>query len=405
MNKTIVSVIALLLIASGLFSQETVQWRGDNRDGKYTDTGLLKEWPAEGPKLLWHYDKLGDGHASAAVTDDKIITCGVEDNNGFVIALDQKGNKLWQTTYGKEWMDSWNGVRSTPLISQGKAYIVSGYGVVACINIADGSMIWTIDAMEKYQGRNIKWGFTENLLIDGDKLFLTLGGEEHNVIALDKNKGTLIWSCKGKGEKSSYCSPMLIKLESRKILVTVTETSILGIDISNGELLWSYKDPNKWSVHANTPLYYQGYIFNVSGYGEGGTMLKLAADGSSVTKVWTDSILDNRIGGFVLLDGKIYASGDAAKKWLCMDWATGKELFSSNVFGTGVIIYADGLFYCYSDKGEMGLLKAEKDGFKLISSFKIPFGKNQHWAHPVIHNKKLYVRHGTSLMVYSIAAE
>lgn len=406
MKRTITVSLVLILSLSSLFSQQTAQWRGDNRDGKYPDTGLLKQWPEEGPKLLWHYDELGDGHASAAVTADKVFTCGIEGKDeGFVIALDHEGNKIWQTVYGKEWMDSWNGVRSTPLIQDNKVYMVSSYGVIVCMKAEDGSIIWTKDAMEEYGARNIKWGITENLLIEDNKLFVTLGGEDHNVIALNKENGELIWTCKGKGEVGSYCSPILIKLDKRSILVTVTEKSIMGIDISNGELLWSYEDPNQWAVHANSPYYEKSMIFNVSGYGKGCSMLKLSDDGSSVTEVWTDVQPDNRMGGFIVLDGKIYLSGDKSRMWHCLDWNTGKEIYSSDAFGRGVIIYADDLFYCYSDKGEMGLMKATETGFELISSFKIPYGENQHWAHQVIYNKKLYIRHGTSLMVYSIAAE
>ena len=131
-------------------------------------------------------------------------------------------------------------------------------------------------------------------------------------------------------------------------------------------------------------------------------MLKLDADGARVTEVWRNNVLENRIGSFVVLNDHIFGSSDKVKKLECIDWVTGKEMYSVNMV-PGNIIAAEGLLYCYSEAGNVGLVEPKADSFNVISSFKVPFGANQHWSHLVINNKKLYVRHGTSLMVYDIA--
>lgn len=385
--------------------QEVVQWRGANRDGIYNETGLLKQWPENGPKLLWHFDELGDGHSSATVTSKAIFTAGTVNGMGVIFSFDLEGKLLWKKEYGKEWTESWPGVRSTPLFIDENIYLMSGYGVVVCLNAEDGNIIWSVDLMKDYDGKNIVWGVTENLLVDGNTLYCTPGGTDANVVALDRNSGRLMWKSQGKGELSAYCSPTMIKLPNNRIFVTMTAKSIIGIDASNGNLLWSHEQTNQYSVHANTPLYNDGYIYCVSGYGKGSVLLKLADDGSSVTEVWRNQALDNRMGGVVLINGKLYGAGDKSKKWFVLDWKTGKELSSSELLSkTGNTIFADGMLYCYSENGEVALVEPKADGFNLISKFKVPFGANQHWAHLVINDKKLYVRHGTSLMVYSIAA-
>jgi len=385
-------------------SQEISQWRGKNRDGIYNETGLLKKWPEEGPKLLWHFNELGVGHASAAVTKNMVYTAGTTDKgNGFIIALDHSGKKIGKTEYGKEWIVDWEGVRSSPMVYGDKVYFMSAYGKLICLNAKNGKTIWTVDLFKDYDGRNIRWGITENLLIDGNKLFVTPGGIEANLIALDKNTGKLIWKSKGKGEKSAYCSPALIELENKKLIVTQTANSIIGIDAANGKLLWSHAHPNRYSVHANTPLYHNGQIYCVSGYGKGGVMLKLSDNGNSVSEVWKDESLDDKMGGVILLNGRIYGSGDSNKKWFCLDWKTGKVLFNSKMIKVGNIIWADNLLYCYGQGGNVALVEPKSDSFNLISKFKVPYGEKYHWAHLIIHNKKLFVRHGTSLMVYSIA--
>jgi len=402
--KNHILLIVLLIIGINLSAQQNAQWRGVNRDGIYKETGLLKSWPAEGPKLLWHFDQLGDGHASAAVTANAVYTAGMTGDKGFVYALDLSGKLLWKTEYGTEWTENWNGTRSTPLIDNDKVYIESAFGKLVCLNTSDGKINWIIDLFAKYDGRNIQWGVTENLLIDGNKLICTPGGIDANIIALDKTTGNLIWKSKGNGEKSAYCSPALIKAGNKKIIVTHTEASILGIDAENGNLLWKHEHTNQWAVHPNTPVYKDGFLYCTSGYGKGGVMLKVSDDGSSITEVWRDSQLDSRMGGVVLVDGKIYGAGDKSRKLICLDWETGKSLYAVNLMAPGNIIFADGLLYGYGESGSVGLIEPQASQFNLISSFKVPFGANQHWAHLVIANKKLYVRHGTSLMVYDIAA-
>ena len=395
-------VFMACMVQVNVIAQDMAQWRGPGRDGIYNETGLLKSWPENGPALLWHFEGLGEGHASAAVTNDRVYTTGELQGIGYIFCFDLAGKLIWKVPYGEEWTENWPGVRSTPLVYNGKIYQLSGMGKLVCRRSDNGEFVWSVDVLKDYHGSNIRWGMTENLLIDGNKLFCTVGGADTNVIALDPNTGKLIWKSRGKGEESAYCSPAIIKLAKRHLLVTHTANSIIGIDAGNGNLLWSHDQPNKWSVHANTPLYHEGYLYCVSGYGQGGVMLKLADDGSCVQEVWRNTNLDNRMGGFVLVNGKIFGSDDSGKAWFCLDWKTGTPMYSEKITGRGNIIFADGMLYLYGDNGEVVLAEPLLNSFKKTSLFKVPFGTDQHWAHLVIGDGRLYVRHGNSLMVYDI---
>lgn len=401
--KRLIFSLLIICATSILYSQEVVQWRGENRDGIYNETGLLQEWPSSGPEMLWHFDGLGDGHASAAVTKDMIYTCGTLEGNGFVVALNQQGKLQWKTVYGKEWMESWEGVRTTPLIYGDKLYLMSAYGLITCMNRNNGAILWQVDVLKEFGGKNIVWGITENLVIHNDKVYCTVGGPEHNVIALNKDTGKLIWTNKGNSEVSAYCSPAVIKHNNRYIFVTQTANSILGFDAETGKMLWSHTQTNKYSVHANTPLYHDGQIFIVSGYGKGGVMLKLSDDGNNVTELWRNADINHKSGGFVLVDGKLYGAVDMGNTWHCIDWKTGKTLYSVSLFKSGNIVYADGRLYCYSESGDIALLEPQANNFRKCGQFRVPYGEKHHWAHLVIDNKRLFVRHGNSLMVYSIA--
>jgi len=402
--RSLLFTILISIIVNNLGSQDLAQWRGPNRDGIYNETGLLKKWPDAGPKLLWHFDGLGDGHTSAAVTGKGLFITGMINGTGNIFALDTKGNLLWKKEYGPEWTESHNGVRSTPLVVKDKLYFVSAFGKLFCMNCSDGQTVWTIDLVKKYGAVNIQWGITENLLFNGNVLYCTPGGSDAAMVALDINTGKEIWKSKSNGEKSAYCSPMLIKLKSKKIIVTIMQNSICGFDAATGKQLWKSEFRMDPDVHPNTPVYIDGYLFCTSGYGLGSVMLKLSADGNNVSEVWKNASCDPKIGGVVVLNGRIYGTGDRNRKFFCLDWKTGKELFSIRDLAPANIISDEGLLYVYSESGKVNLVEPKTDSFNVISSFPVPFGADPHWAHLVIKDKKLYVRHGTSLMVYDIAS-
>ena len=403
MNKKVFPLlIAGILAITTAKAQEPTTWRGPGSTGIYPETGLLKTWPANGPEIIWHYDELGEGFSSPVFANGKIYVSAAEGNVGYIYALNQDGKVDWKATYGEEWVENFSGSRSTPSVVGDMLYMYSGNGIITCMNAMSGKINWTKDVMKDFGGQNITWGVTETLVIDGNKLFVTAGGTTNNVIALNRLDGKLIWSSKGVGEKSAYCTPLLVKLASRKLLVTMTEKHINGLDAETGALLWSHEQVNEYAVHANTPLFYDNSLFCFSGYGQGGVKLDLSADGSQVTKAWFSNKLDSRFGGAVLVDGYIYTSGDNTRDWQCADWKTGEQKYASQAIAKGNVIYADGMLYIYSEKGELALVPATPAGFNIASKAKVELGSAQHWAHIVINNGRLFVRHGKSLIAYKI---
>jgi outer membrane protein assembly factor BamB len=401
-KKVILCLIAIFCAFSVVQAQEPTTWRGAGSTGIYPETGLLKTWPANGPEIIWHFDDLGEGFSSPVFANGKIYLSASEGYVGFIYALSQDGKLEWKATYGDEWIENYPGTRATPTVVGDLLYIYSGKGVVTCLNTNNGTLNWKKDVMAEFSGQNITWGVTETLVIDGNKLFVTAGGTTNNVIALNRLDGKLIWTSKGLGEKPAYCTPLLVKLPARKLLVTMTEKHIIGLDAETGILLWSQEQTNQWAVHANTPLFYDNSLFCFSGYGQGGIKLDLNADGSQITKAWFSKKLDSRIGGAVVVDGYIYGSGDSTRDWQCTDWKTGEQKYASQSIAKGNVIYADGMLYCYSEKGELALVPATPLGFNIAGKAKVELGTSQHWAHLVINNGRLFVRHGKSLIAYKI---
>jgi len=245
------------------------QWRGPNRDGKSTETGLLKEWPEGGPELLWSAEGLGEGFSTVSIADGVVYTTGIIDKQGVLFALDLQGKLKWKNTYGPEWTRSHSGTRSTPTVDGDRVYVFSGEAALYCLDAKTGDAKWAVDTKDKFGGKLLKWGVAESVLIDGDKVICTPGGENASVVALNKMTGETIWTTKGLSEKSGFCSPILVERGSKRLIVTMLAESVVGIDIETGKLIWS--TPAKQSARRGrgsnpiTPVYLDGKIYTTSG--------------------------------------------------------------------------------------------------------------------------------------------
>ena len=408
--KTTILAFGLMLLISefsGVSAQS--QWRGPNRDGIYPETGLLKKWPAEGPKMRWSFEGLGTGMGSVAVSRDRVFVTGIPDTlnaEGFLFRFDSKGKLLWKKSYGKDWVGIFPGARSTPTVVDDLLYLENGNGSVLCLKTENGEKVWSVDFFTDLQCDSVQFGFSESLLIRGDTLFCTPGGKTNNVMALNRFTGKKIWASPAYGEPATYSSPILINHNSRRLLVNLTASSIIGLDAETGEMYWRVHQFQDNKIHANTPHYFDGKILISSASrkdSSGLVLLQLSPDGKKAEIVWRNKEFTNLMGGFIIKDGYMYGSAYLQPKWFCIDLKTGLTKYVAKELGGGPVIYADGLFYCYAEKdGEMALAEGNPEKFTIISRFKVPLGTAQHWAHPVIADGKLYLRHNEALMVYDL---
>ncbi len=408
LRRSPLTVLVFFMMVSCSDNKELSQWRGPDRDGKYPQTGLLKQWPDDGPEMLWSFEGLGAGHGSVSIADDQLFVLGMPDTTGVIYCFDLEGNLLWQKDYGLEWFANYTGPRSTPTITGGLLYFVSGQGVAFCMDTGNGEVLWSRDMFGEFGAQKTSWGIAESPLIDGDRIIITPGGMEHNVVALDRFTGETIWSSKGNGEQSAYCSPILAQHNDTRIIVTMTAASVLGIDADNGQTLWriAHKQGNK--INANSPLYDGGRVFSASAKADtthGHLMTQLSEDGKTAEVGWRNEELFNLLGGIILHEGSLYSSTYNRKEWYSIDAETGNLNYVSDQVSGGATIFADGLFYCYGTDGVFALVEADENECRVISSFEVPLGTDQHWAHPVIHDGRIYVHHGNALMCYDITTE
>jgi outer membrane protein assembly factor BamB len=394
--------IILLLSACSSLSRENSEWRGSERNGYYNESGLLKEWATDGPQMLWSYEGIGDGYTSVAAANDRLYVTGMTDSTGYLYIFDTQGKLLEKKAYGLEWNYNFNGARSTVNVHNGKLYIFSGRGTLYCFDDQTLTLLWQKDIEKDFDGHNLMFGMTESPLIAGDVLYLTPGGEKNNFVALNKDNGELLWSSTGIGKPSTYCSPQYISDLQTQVVVNAIDSNLVAFNANTGSVIWVEDQKNPHGHSPNTPIYEKGYLFSTTGGGIGSVLYRLNQDGTIAETVWRHE-LDSKHGGAVKVGDYVYGSGERNRYWYCIDWKTGETQWRDNQIGIGNIIAADGMLYCYSDRGELALVEATPEKFTIKGKINITLGTNQHWAHPVVYKGVLYVRHGDALMAYKIS--
>ncbi|WP_020471224.1 PQQ-binding-like beta-propeller repeat protein [Zavarzinella formosa] len=407
------------------------QWRGPNRDDVSKETGLLKEWPSEGPKLLWKTEKCGVGYGSPVTSAGKIFLMGGEDSvkgaNEFLLCLDAKeGQEVWRkplNTAEGNYNHGWgSGPRGTPTVDGDKVYVLGAKGDLQCYETKDGTLVWAKNLVKDFLGEIPVWGYSESILIDGDKLLVTPGGKAATnkgaVACLNKTNGTVVWRSTEYMEPAGYSSIVITEVDGIKQYVQQSAQSVVGLSVE-GKVLWRRADIGYKVAVIPTPVVYKNYVFVTAGYGAGCSLIRLAKDGAGIKAemVYKNKSIVNHHGGVIRVGEFVYGHSDSGG-WVCLDFlksttADGPEpTWTSKKLDKGTVTYADGSFYLFGEgKGTVVKIAAtptewkEEGRFELPAKSQIPRRDGKLWAHPVVSNGKLYIRDHEVLMCFDIAAK
>jgi outer membrane protein assembly factor BamB len=375
-------------------------WKGPNRDGKALDTGILREWPAGGPKLLWKNSEIGKGFSTVSISKDMLYITGDFEKDLMICALDSKGQMKWKVPHGPAWTGDRPGSRSTPAIDGTKLYVIGGRGLVGCYDIAEGKQVWQRDTKE-FGGGIPQWGYTESLLILDNMLIVTPGGK-NAIVALDKTTGKEIWLSDSQAV-ANYSSPIVIGEKGGMAIVQGTGSGLIIVDAKDGKLLWSDPFSAKNTANAPDPAYADGYIFWANGYNKGGICVKADfKDGKwSFTEAWKTKDMVCHHGGYIIDKGYIYGNHNSG--WSCIELKSGQTRWKDQKgVGKGSIFFADGMLFLFGEQGGLvGLAPASPEGLNMCGTFNVP-GSGTAWSHPVVNDGKLYVRYDVNLCCYDL---
>ncbi len=402
------------------------QWRGPHRDGHAASQSLLQDWPNGGPQLKWQCSEVGIGYSAFSIVDDRLFTMGTKGEHCYTICVDTKmGKLLWETIVSRsagenDYALGWGGgPRSTPSIDGGFAYVLSDVGVLACLQTSDGKLVWSVDFVQKYGSSIPKWGYSESVLIDGDRVICTPGGESF-MVGLDKTNGNQVWASQGISDGAQYVSPMKQTVGDVTCYVTASKSGLVGVDSKTGKVLFQDRATGNDVAVIPTPIVSENRLYHTSDYNAGNTLLRLSSPNSETILAepvyhLSNKSMQNHHGGVILLDGVIYGfTKSGGGDWMAQDLETGETLWTEKIRPnrSGSISYADGRLYCYNDEeGSIILVEPSRDGWKkhgeakLPSKSKIDRGSGAIWAHPIIAGQTLYLRDQDLLFAFDIARQ
>ena len=400
--KSLWVLLLVLSMASVSVAQSNAnwpQWRGPNRDGISKETGLLKQWPAEGPPLAWKATGAGRGFSSFSVANGKLYTMGLRGDREFIIAFDvATGKEAWATANGNAFRnDRGDGPRGTPTVDGDRVYALGGSGDLSALDARTGKVVWTKNILKDFGGRNITWGISESPLIVGDKLLVNPGGPDASMVALNKSDGSVIW--KSQSDKAGYSSAIPVQINGGTQVVFFTSQRAVGLDLKDGRLLWEYAKPSNNVANAATPIARGNRVFISSDYGTGGGVVEIKPD-STAQEIWFSKEMRNHHSSSVLVGDYLYGFSSAILTAIKFD--TGEIAWRDRSVGKGSLVYADGRLYCFSERGVVGLVEATPTGYVEKGRFRIEAGDLETWTHPVVAGGRLYLRDQDTIYAYDV---
>ena len=394
------------------------EFHGPRRDSLCSETGLLKTWPEGGPRLLWKLEGVGRGMSTVSIAQGKIFITGDRKGEGqYLICLDLKDRKeLWATRLGAPYKDF--GALCTPTVEGAVLYTTTTEGDVYCLDVATGAVRWQKSMTKDFGGKTMNaWKFSESPLIDGQQLICTPGAKDAALVALNKTTGAVIWKCAlpdlGKEGKdgAGYSSVTVHELAGVRQYVQVLGRGVIGVAADTGKFLWGYNRLASGVANITHPLSRGDYVFVANSYGTGSSLLKIGRAGNGFRAAEAYCLpakqFENHHGGIVMVGDYIYGGsglnkGDPA----CINFFTGEIVWKTPALsaGSAAVLYADGHLIFRYDRGLVVLAEATPKGFNVCGKFTPALADGPAWAHPVIFEKKLFLRHNDLLQCFDLAA-
>lgn len=412
MNRIAAAIIVAYACSS--IAADWPQWRGPDRNGISKEKGLLQEWPKDGPKLRWKADDLGTGYSTPIVVGGRVYLQSTRGEKELCLALDEKtGRSVWSAEIGgvgKNQGPQYPGTRATPTFNDGKLFCLASDGELSCRDAADGKEIWRKSIVKEFGGKVGYWAYSESVLVDGDHVICTPGGESAGLAAFKTKNGDVVWKSElPDGGVADYASVMAVEGGGHRQYVGFLRKGVVGVDAATGKFLWRYTktvDMAGTPTGANimTPVVLGNRIFT-SGARAGGALIELVPEGDGVTtkEIYFDKALNPSIGGAVLVDGHLY--GSAGPSVFCAEFATGKVKWKERSVGQSSLCYADGRIYARGFDTDVALIEATPEAYREHGRFApSDRSKIKAWPHPIVANGALYLRDQDVLQCYDVSA-
>jgi outer membrane protein assembly factor BamB len=377
-------------------------FRGPKRDGRYEETIIRTDWPADGLPRLWK-QPIGLGYASFVAADRRAFTIEQRRRQEVVAAYDvETGRELWTHGWDGAFVESMggDGPRATPTYGGGRLYALGALGELRCLDARTGALVWRRNILTDNGAANLPWGMAAApLIVDGQVIVLPGGPNGKSIAAYDATTGKPLWT--SLDDPQSYTSPMLVTIGGVRQILVVTARRAVGVTTDRGELLWEYPWATQMGISVAQPLLVGGdRIFLSAGYGHGAAVFEVSRTGDafSTRNVWFNSRMKNKFTSSVLHEGHIYGLDEAILA--CLDAATGEQLWKGGRYGYGQVLLAGDYLIVLAEDGDIALVSATPQSYREMARFSAISGKT--WNHPVIVDGRLLVRNLREMAAFDI---
>jgi outer membrane protein assembly factor BamB len=393
-------------------AEDWARWRGPRQDGISQETGLLTEWPKDGPKQLWKV-ALSGGFSAPVASNGKLFIQTKERNQEIVVCFDAAtGKEVWRYGYDCDYKahptftgggmpKSRTGPRATPDVADGRVYTVGATGILLCLDANTGSKVWQQDLLKIGERKCHTHGYCGSPLIVGERLYIQAGGGNgKSIAALDRKDGHTIWT--SLDDSLGQATPLWTDVNGVPQIIFFTGQGAIGVAPENGKLLWRYPWKTMYDLNIATPIYADGKVFISSNYGTGGAVFRLKDQGEPET-VWKSLSMQNHISTSVLYGGSLY--GFSERRFRCVDFQTGKVRWDKSGLGRGTLVVAEGKLIVLGDDGQLVLAKANPAEYVEISRFQVFPKGTLTWTVPVLSDGRLFIRSQDALLALDLRGD
>jgi outer membrane protein assembly factor BamB len=391
----------ILATVSAAAGDDWPQFRGPRRDGISGETGLLRQWPAGGPRVLWKAE-VCEGYAGAAIVGDRLFIDDYDKDGakwvGRCLSMTD-GKELWRVTDAKRIRPNHGITRTVPAVDDKTAFFLDPKCVLHAVEAASGKEIWRKDLVQEFKTTIPGWYAGQCPLIEPDRVVVATGGEAL-LVAFDKATGKPIWQTPNPDRLlMSHASVMPAEIGGVRQYLYCTLTGVMGVSATDGKLLWSF--PWKFNVAvAPSPLHVgNGRVFMTSCYEADSVMLAVRNEQGKFTaeKVFgmPSSEWNSEVHTPIVFQEHLFAVGKKERGlFTCLDQA-GKQAWTSKdkaSFDLGGYLLADGMFFVLDGKsGMLRLIEASTTGYRELAAAQLLSGPDV-WAPPALSNGRLVVR-------------
>ncbi len=425
----------LASLASPAVADQWPQWMGPKRDNIWREEGIIKEFPAGGPKILWRTPVAG-GYAGPAVVDGNVYVMDYVTSDDVKIAnferksssgterilcLDEAtGKEKWKVEYPVSYDISYPaGPRCTPTVDSDKVYCLGAVGDLHCLDAATGEIIWKKNFPQQYNTKTALWGYSSHPLVDGDNLICVVGGEGTQAVAFDKNTGEQQWAALTAPEQG-YSPPTIIEAGGVRQLMLLAPNAVTSVDPATGKEYWSVPYTATNGSIIMSPVV-DGDLLYVGGYSNQSLLLKLAADKPAAEIVWANKGQQaiSPINVQPYTENGILYGFDQKGTLRAVELAAGKRLWETSEpvserpanSGTAFIVRHGDVRWMFNDSGDLVIAKITPEGFEeldrahVIEPTNDAFNRRVVWCAPAFANKRAYIRNDEECICVDLAAE